>query len=177
VDWDEQLFALFDDLEQQAETLYDVERESELADRSRSEYAAVTLATRLMASVDSTLVLHLVGVGAVEGELQRVGTDWCLLHGPAQDWIVRTAAVTAVEGASDRSVPEVAWSPVTRLGFGSALRRLADAGEPCVVHGTDGTVREVVLTRVGRDFVEATMGESRSLLLAHAHVAAVQGRR
>ena len=33
--WEEQLFALLDDLEQQAEALYDAEREAELADRSR----------------------------------------------------------------------------------------------------------------------------------------------
>jgi hypothetical protein len=177
VDWDEQLFALLDDLEGQAEALYDAERAGELADRSRAEYAGVALASRLMASVGATLSLDLAGVGPVTGELQRVGADWCLLHGPAHDWVIRTAAVLTVEGASDRSVPEVAWSPVTRLGFGSALRRLADAGEPCVVHGADGSVREVVLTRVGRDFVEATIGDRRTLLLSHAHVTAVQSRR
>ena len=177
MDWDEQLFALLDDLEQQAEALYDAERESELGDRSRAEYATVTLASRLMASLETPLVLHVTGVGAVAGRLQRVGADWCLLHGPAQDWVVRTSAIGAVLGASERSVPEVAWSPVTRLGFGSALRRIADAGERCLMHGTDGSSRDVVLTRVGSDFVEATMGEGRPVLLALGQVAAVQSRR
>ena len=51
VNWDEQLFAILDDLEQQAQALYDADRASELVDRSRSEYAAVTLVSRLMASV------------------------------------------------------------------------------------------------------------------------------
>ena len=43
--------------------------------------------------------------GRSAGVLQRVGPDWCLVHGPAQDWVVRLAAVQGVEGASDRSVP------------------------------------------------------------------------
>ena len=100
MDWDEQLFALFDDLEQQAEALYDAERESELGDRSRAEYATVTLASRLMASLEAPLVLHVTGIGTVAGRLQRVGADWCLLHGPAPDWVVRTTAIGAVLGAS-----------------------------------------------------------------------------
>ena len=73
MDWDEQLFAFLDDLEQQAEALYDAEREGELGDRVRAEYAAVTLASRLMASLDAPLVLHVTGVGTVSGRLQRVG--------------------------------------------------------------------------------------------------------
>ena len=176
MEWDERLFAFLDDLEGRAEALYDAERETDLADRSRAEYAAVTLAGRLMASSDSEVVLDVLGVGPVAGVLQRVGPDWCLTHGVAQDWVVRLAAVVSVEGASTRAVPEVAWSPVDRLGFGSALRRLADAGEPCVVHGIDGTARAAVPTRVGHDFVEVTVGEGRPLLLRHDAVAAVQSR-
>jgi hypothetical protein len=176
VDWDEQLFAFLDDLEGRAEALFDADREDQLADRSRSEYAAVTLASRLMASVGSEVVLDVRGVGPVAGLLQRVGSDWCLTHGSAQDWVVRLAAVVGVEGASARSVPEVAWSPVARLGLGSALRRLADAGERCVVHGTDGRMHDVVIGRVGRDFVEVTRGEAHTVLLARDAIAAVQSR-
>jgi hypothetical protein len=65
---------------------------------------------------------------------------------------------------------------VARLGLGSALRRLADAGERCLLHGVDASTRDVVITRVGRDFVEAEMGEDRSVLLALDSVAAVQSR-
>jgi hypothetical protein len=176
VSWDEQVFAFLDDLEQRAEALYDVDRESELADRSRAEYAAVSLASRLMASLETELTLEVLGVGGVSGVLQRVGSDWCLVHGAAQDWVVRLPAVVAVSGASARSVPEVAWSPVTRLGVSSALRRLADVGERCRVHAADGTVREVVIDRVGHDFLEATMGENRRVLLALETLAAVQSR-
>jgi hypothetical protein len=177
VDSDEGLFAFLDDLEQQAQALYDADRASELADRSRSEYAAVTLVSRLMASVDADVTLDLLGVGPLAGRLRRVGRDWCLVHGSAQDWVVRLAAVKTVEGASPRSVPEVAWSPVNRLGLASALRRLADSRMPCRLHGTDGTTRDGLLGRIGADFVEVTVAEARVVLVARATLAAVQSRR
>ncbi len=174
--WEEQLFSVLDDLEQQAEALYDAERDLDLADRSRSEYAQVTLASRLMASVDAELTLELRGVGRISGTLQRVATGWCLLTSGGLDWIVRTGAITLVQDASPRSVPEVAWSPVTRLGLGSALRRLADAGEQCVLHLVDGGRHEAVLTRVGEDFVEGTAAAGRPVLMAFSGLAAVQSR-
>lgn len=176
VDWDERLFAFLDDLEQQAQALYDADRASELADRARSEYASVTLVSRLMASIDRDVVLDVRGLGPVAGRLQRVGPDWCLVHGAAQDWVVRLAAVTSVEGASARSLPEVAWSPVSRLGLGSALRRLADTGSRCRLHSVDGAVWDTRLTRVGSDFVEAEVGEGRVVLLARDTLAAAQSR-
>jgi hypothetical protein len=89
---------------------------------------------------------------------------------------VRLPAVTAVEGASERSVPEVAWSPVSRLGLGSALRRLADTGTECRLHAMDGSVRDARLVRVGSDFVEAVIGEGRVVLVARDALAAVQSR-
>jgi hypothetical protein len=176
--WEEELFALFDDLEGQATALYDAERAPELADRSRSEYAQVTLDSRLMASVDSEVTLELVGVGAVTGRLERVASGWCLVRGPGQDWVVRLGAVTAVHGASDRSVPAVAWSAVAKLGLGSALRRLSDSGETCALHLVDGRRHDGVLLRVGQDFVEVVTGEAgRVVLVSLDLLAAVQSRR
>ncbi|MGZ4445169.1 MAG: hypothetical protein ACXVWZ_01660 [Nocardioides sp.] len=177
--WEDDLFAVLDDLEQQAEALYDAEREVELADRGRAEYHHVTLDSRLMASVDRDVVLDVTGVGQVAGTLERAATGWCLLSGTAQDWVVRTAAVAVVHHPSERSVPEVAWTPVARLGLGSALRRVADAGEPCVLHLLDGARHEVVVRRVGADFLEARAGEgpgARTVLVAFTALAAVQSR-
>jgi hypothetical protein len=176
VDWDEQLFAVFDELEQQAEALYDADREAELVDRGRAEYASVTLASRLMASTDGELVLDVAGVGRVEGRLQRVGTGWCLLHGVSGDWVVPLAAVESVTGASDRSVPEVAWSPLTRLGLGSALRRLADEGARCLLHLRDGSRHEGTVGRVGADFAELTGPGGRVVLVPFGGLGAVQSR-
>jgi hypothetical protein len=177
VAWDEELFSVLDDLEQQAEALYDAERGIDLADRSRAEYQQVTLASRLMASVGSALVLDVRGVGAVTGTLERAGTGWCLVSGSGQDWIVPLAAVLAVRGASERSSPEVAWSPVARLGLGSALRRLADAGERSVLHLVDGHLLDGTVRRVGADFVEAVTGEhGRAVLVPFEALGAVQSR-
>jgi len=173
---DEGLFAFLDELEQQARALYDSDRHIELADRARSEYASVTLVSRLMASLDHDVVLDLNGVGPVAGLLRRVGPDWCLVQGAAQDWVVRLAAVRAVEGASARAVPEVAWSPVSRLGLGSALRRLADAGSSCRLHAEHGAGWDGILVRVGSDFVEVRVGDDRTVLIAWDALAAVQSR-
>ena len=176
--WEEHLFDLFDDLEQQAEALYDTERDLELADRSRAAYHEVTLASRLMASVGREVVLRLRGAGPVTGTLTRVGTGWCLVRGQAQDWVVRHDAVLVVDGASDRSLPEVAWPAVTRLGLASALRRIADAGSWCVLHLVDGSRQEALVRRVGADFVEAGLGErgERRVLVSFVALAAVQSR-
>ena len=176
MNWDEQLFAVLDDLEQQAEALYDAERDAEIADRSRAEYGAVTLASRLMASVDTEVALDVRGVGRVAGRLLRVATGWLLLGSGTTQWVVPLAALTSVAGASSRSVPELAWSPVTRLGLGSALRRLSEAGERCVVHRVDGSPLDGVVRRVGKDFAEVEVAAGRVELVAFGAMAAVQSR-
>ncbi len=174
--WEEELFAALDDLEQQAEALYDAERAAELADRSRAEYGAVTLASRLMASVGTEVVLGVTGVGRVAGELQRLGTGWALVHGTGSDWVVHLSAVEEVRGASARSVPEVAWSPLTRLGLGSAFRRLGETGERCLVHLRSGARAEGRVRRVGADFAEVEVAPERVELVGFAAVAAIQSR-
>ncbi len=170
-----ELFSTLEELEHRAETVFHLERLPELADRSRAEYAGVTLASRMMASVGTPVALEVIGVGLVEGRLERVASDWCAVRGAGQDWAVRLDAITMMRGASDRSVPEVAWPRLAGLGFASALRGLADGAAPCVVRLRDGAAHEVVLHRVGADFVEAGAGAGR-LLFACAAVAAVQSR-
>ncbi|WP_435743025.1 hypothetical protein [Nocardioides sp. SYSU DS0663] len=175
--WEQELFGLLEDLEQQAEAAYDAERAAELADRSRAEYQQVTLASRLVASIGTELALEVRGVGTLAGSLERVADGWCLLHGRGQDWVVRLAAVLAVHAASDRSVPELAWPVTARLGLRSALRRLADLSARCVWHTVDGGRYEGVVTRVGSDFAEVRVGEAhRVVLLPFDALAAVQSR-
>jgi hypothetical protein len=174
--WEHDLFALFDDLEGQAAAAWEADREAELADRARTEYGAVTLASRLMASRGNEVALDLPQVGRVEGRLSRVGEEWCLLSGARQDWIVPLAAVSAVRGASDRSVPDVAWSPIDRLGLRAALRRLADSGARCLLHLADGARHEAYVHRVGADFLEARDSADGELLVPYAGLVAVQSR-
>lgn len=176
VAWENELFAFLDDLEGQAEALYADERDVELIDRSRAEYATVTLVGRLMASVGQAVEIEVRGVGPIRGTLDRVAQTWCLISGHGQEWFVPRQSIAAVVGASSRAKPEVAWSPLTRLSLGSALRRIADAGDRCLVHTLDGDRHEVVLSRVGADFVEAATDQRQSLLLVLDAVAAIQRR-
>jgi len=173
--WEEELFALLDDLESQASAGFAAEREAELADRSRAEYQHVTLAERLMASVGHEVALSVAGVGLLRGTLDRVATGWLLLRAGEQDWIVPEGAVGTLQGASERAVPPVAWEAVARLGIGSALRRLAESGERCLVHLRDGSRLEGDLRRVGADFVEV-YDAGRLTLVAFSALAAVQSR-
>lgn len=174
--WEAELFALFDDLEGAAAAAWDAEREAEVLDRAQTEYASVTLASRLMASVGHEVALDLPHLGRVRGVLERVAQGWCLIRDDRQDWVVATAHVSVVGGASARSVPEVAWSPVARLGLGSALRRLAAAATPCVMHLSDGTRHDIVLDRVGADFAEGRTPAGQTVLVAYGGLVAVQGR-
>lgn len=174
--WETELFDLLDDLEGQAAAAWEAEREAELADRARTEYGTVSLASRLMASRGREVALDLVHVGRLEGRLARVGDGWCLLGGAGQDWIVPLHAVSAVHGASERSVPEVAWSPIDRISLRAALRRLADAGARCLLHLSDGTRHEAYVERVGADFLEARGAAGGVVLVPYAGLVAVQSR-
>ena len=173
--WEEQLFAYFDDLEQQAEGVFGLERDLEVAERAAAEYAVVTAASRLMASVGGEVALQVQGLGQVEGCLDRVADGWCLVRSPAQSWLIRLDAVLTVRGASPRSVPEEAWPVTGRLGFGSAIRRLAEAGEECRVVLRDGTRYDARVVRVGKDFVELVHGDPPDPLLVRLTALAAAG--
>jgi hypothetical protein len=156
--WDDRLAEVFDDLEQQAEGLALVERDAEVAEQRRAEYARVDLAGRLHASVGQRLWLSLVGVGPLEAVLSRVGDGWCLVA-TGDDWIVRLAAVASVRGLPDRAV-DPGLRPVTAsLGIGSALRGVQDGRGEAVLHRVDGSAVRGALGRVGADFVEVRTGE------------------
>jgi hypothetical protein len=159
VRWDERLGDLFDDLEQQAEALVLAERDAEVAEQSRAEYAQVELADRLHASTGRRLLLAVAGVGPLEGALTRTGAGWLLLDDGRHEWIVATPAVASLRGLSGRALgPEV--RPVTsRLGLSSALRGVADARADAVLHQRDGSLTRGHLARVGADFVEVGVGQ------------------
>jgi hypothetical protein len=159
--WHDGLDALFNDLEQQAQGLHLAERDAELAERSRAEYAQVALAGRLQASIGCEVRLDVRGLGAVAGVVTRVGRDWMAVQPtePAVTWIVRTAALGRVRGLSPRSVSEEARPAVARLGLASVLRGLAEGASPVVVQHLDGTQARAQVLRVGADFVEVEHGD------------------
>lgn len=151
---------VFEDLEQQAVGIELAERDAELADRVRGEYASVTLADRVHASVGRQVVLVLSGGETVSGELTDAGVDWCTVSSPqGRTWLVRLDAVVVARGLSARAVPEAARPAVARLGFGSALHRLSDGCADLRLHLVTGAVPRVRLGRVGADFVEVELAQ------------------
>lgn len=163
--WDERLGGLFDDLEQQADGLALVERDAEVAEQSRAEYAQVDLTGRALASTGHRLLVAVAGVGAIDATLSRAGAGWWLLDDGRQEWLVVVAAIGSVRGLSSRSVAPEARPVTSRLGVASALREVADPRGQAVLHCSDGSVVRGVLERVGADFVEARVGEGRGQLL------------
>lgn len=169
---------LLEDLEQQAEALERSERQAEVADRARAEYRTVALAERLHATVGARLRLDVGAVGRLSGVLRRSAADWSLLEDDAGgEWLVPHRAVTGVEGAADTAVAQDAWSVFARLGWGAALRGLAEDDGGCILHLLDGSRVHTRLARVGADFVEHVRQDAptgRGVLVPFDAVAAVQ---
>ncbi len=151
--WPDPARALLEDLEQQATGLALEERDEAVRELAAAAYAEVSLAARLHAAVGARIRLRLAGGWPVAGVVERVGSDLAEIGvGPDSVWLVRMAAIRAVEGLSERARPASALPVTARLGIGSALRRLA--GTPCAVHDVDGVVVTGTPSRVGADFVE-----------------------
>lgn len=145
---------MFEDLELQAEGLALAERDAEVAELARSEYAEVDLGARLHGSVGCQVAVTVVGVGTLEAGLAQVGADWLLLASAGQEWMVRLAAVASVRGASNRALGPLARPLSARLGMASALRRVAETAGDVTVLRTDGSVMSGTVRRVGADFAE-----------------------
>jgi len=161
--WDDSVFAVLEDLEQQAAGLRLAERDAEVAEMTVAEYSRIGLAERVHASLGRELGVRLVGGHQVAGRLARCGPDWLLLaDGPEQrsvQWVVPTRGVTTVSGLAARADSEETWPVADRLSLRSVLRRLAAESAPCVVHLVDGSQLRGRLGRVGRDFVELHPGD------------------
>jgi hypothetical protein len=151
--WEQRLLALFDDLELQAEGLALAERDGEVSELARAEYATLALTDRLHGNLGARLTLGL-GPATVEGVTRQVGSDWLLLEEAGHEWVIRLAAVGSVRGLTERALGAAARPLTARLGIGSVLRRLAEAGDEVVVQSLHGDRQRGVLGRVGADFVE-----------------------
>jgi hypothetical protein len=157
--WDDRLGEVFEDLEQQAEGLALAQRDAEVAELVRAEYAQVDLVTRLHGSLGRRLQVAVPGVGVVDGVLSRAGADWFLVDAGSCEWLVRPAATGHLRGLAQRAVPVVSRPVTARLGLGSALRSLAQERADVVLHRVDGSATRGVMVRVGADFVDLRSGE------------------
>ena len=177
--WEASMFALFDDLEQQAEGMHLADRDADVADLSLAEYARVNLAARLHASLGLDLQVRLVGGHVVGGRLARLGEDWLLLVDRTAEWVVRHAGIAGVSGLANRADHEETWSVMDRLTLRTVLRGLSGGQEHCLVRFVDGSQVEGRVGRVGGDFFELHVGEGREAsvqVVPVAPVTAFQGR-
>ena len=153
------LLDLFDELEQQAAGLELERRDAEVDDRVRDEYAEVDLASRLHASVGSSVGFGPARVRRRARHARPGGGGLVPAGGGRPGGVARAAGAPGSaghgdRGLSERAVPAGARSVLSRLTLASCLRRLAESGERQVLRTTDGGLRSGEVGRVGADFVE-----------------------
>ena len=151
----------------------------ELADRSRAEYQQVTLACRLMASVD--LRGHprrwSASARSPDGSSGSPPAGACSAAPDRTGWSGSTRSPPCTGRRTGRC-PR--WPGHRSRGSASAAPCAGSptAAEPCSLHLLDGRRHDGVLLRVGQDFVEVATGEAgRVVLVAFGQLAAVQSRR
>lgn len=145
---------LFDDLEGHGAALERAERDAEVADRTRTEVAQLTLLNRLRSNVGRPVSLRLSGAVAVVGTLERMGANWLLLTTP-NEVMVPVAAVISVANLPLTTVsPEGVGLVASRLTFASALRAIAVDRARITVMLIDGSTVSGTPDRVGSDFVD-----------------------
>ncbi|HSO92772.1 MAG TPA: hypothetical protein VLR70_16685 [Arthrobacter sp.] len=157
--WD----ALFDDLETQMAASERLDLDAEIAERTRSESAAVELADRLRGSLGLLIVVQLASGTTFEGVLSHAGSQALVLDEPRHQVLVPYASAVRYRGLSRLAVPEPS-KVRQRLGLASALRGLARDRTGLAVLMTGGSTGETtlhgVIDRVGRDYLDlAVTGE------------------
>ncbi len=148
--------ALFRDLEGQLESADRADLASEVADRTRWEFAQLALADRLATAVGADLVVGLAVGEPLRGRLERVGPDWALLSVPGQpDAVVALAAVESLTGLPGLPLSSAPAGAVAgRLDLALALRVLARDRAPVRLSLRNGSTVVGTIDRVGADHVD-----------------------
>ncbi|QAY68863.1 hypothetical protein [Xylanimonas protaetiae] len=147
--------ALFADLEAQLAAHEQGERDGEVAELTRAEHAAITLADRLRAVVGRPVSLELLDGETVTGTLATVAASWLVLAGRGAvgptEHLVPATAVAAVTGLGRQGVPST--SRLDALGLGTVLRELQRDRARVVVRTAAGQAVGR-LARVGQDHLD-----------------------
>ena len=157
--WD----ALFFDLETQVAASARLDLDAEIAERTRTEAAAVELADRLRGSLGLLVGVPLASGKMFEGILSHAGSQALVLDEPRHQVLVPYASAVRYLGLSRLAVAE--QSRVRQgLGLASALRGLARDRTGLGVLISGGSAGEStlhgVIDRVGRDYFDlAVTGE------------------
>lgn len=178
--WEE----LFEDLEGQFALQGATELAGEVADRTRREWALLTVPER--ARPGSLVTVTARGLPAVAGRVQDVGVDWLLLEEDQgrRELLVSTAAVLTIAGL-DAGTETLQGEVRRKLDFRFALRGLARDRAGVQVVLVDGSTRGGTIDRVGADHLELAEhapGEPRRrgsvtgvVLIAIVAISAVRG--
>lgn len=145
---------MFEDLEGQWEAQERLEREAEVADRTRRERALVDLGARLAAHRDTVLVLRLVVGDPLTGRLVDLGDGWASLTSGPRSILVPMGAVVSVEGLGARSESATA---TRRFGLGVVLRGLSRDRAVVTVLDRSGATTTGTIDHVGADHLDLTM--------------------
>jgi small nuclear ribonucleoprotein (snRNP)-like protein len=160
VRWDD----LFGDLEREWEALGESDRRAEIAERTRAEFAQLSLLDRLRGSVGQQVRLRTLNGHDVGGELVRVGSDFVLVAAPRSEYVIALQAVAAVRDVGPRSLQGHVVGPVVaRLGLASLLRRVAADRSLVWLTTADGRTLRGRLQRVGSDFLELAEADAEGL--------------
>lgn len=147
--WDE----LFADLDARAVAIERAERQQEIVERYRMEAGAITLLSRLTASVTKTARIQLVTGSTIVGVIDHVGSDWLLVVDErAREWVISLGAVQLVRGLGRASAPTDRHPAVhAGLGMRSVLRAIAQDRSGVSVQLADGSTVVGMIDRVGLD--------------------------
>jgi hypothetical protein len=140
---------LFEDLEAQWDAAARRDLDSEIADRTRRERAAVGLFERLAAHRGQRVQLRFVTRSLVEGAVVDVGDGWVLIEeGLGRTALAHLPAVVAITGLGLRAVQE---QTARRFGFGYALRGLSRDRATVQLEDVSGVVLTGTIDAVGAD--------------------------
>lgn len=143
---------LFADLEGMLRHAERLERESEVAERTRHERAEVSWLDRAAASLGCELTVGTAG-GRVRGRLDDLGQDWLLLEETSRRTVlVPTASVDDVVGL--RRQADGYRGMGRRFGLVTALRAISRDRAAVALHHRSGTVTTGTIDVVGQDYVE-----------------------
>lgn len=165
---------LFAELEAEAAELADLDRDAEIADRTRAELARVRWTDRLRAATGSTVRVRVVGGDLVDGAVRRVAVDWLLLTAGAHQVLVPVDAVVGVEGVGPATAPAPTGAAAATTPTWAAAWRVLSRDRAVVrVVRVGGSTVTGVPVRVGADFVELAPQDAATGLVLVPYAAVV----
>lgn len=143
---------LFDDLEGQLEAAARLERQGEVADRTRRERAAIGLHERLLAHRGGHVTVRCGAGDRVAGRIEDVGVDWLMLDSAPGAVLVHLPAIRSVSGLPGRA--EAPSAVARRFSIGMAVRVMSRDRVGVTVVDVTGTVLTGTVDAVGADYLE-----------------------